>query len=665
MKKRILVVAQETALRAKIARVLQAAGYAVELAANEKRAIEMAAHGEMDAAIAVPGPSLAGLAMARELRDAVPKMIVLADRAGDIVRLGRSLPGVDVFLSQPLNEQELLRRLAQPIVSQGAANDDTAPAILRLEGGGSLDIAGRTFLDAEGRELPLTRAESLLLAAFARSPGRVLSRDQLRHAVAGHGAEPYDRSIDMHVARLRRKIEPDPKAPRFILTVPGDGYKFVARQQSADAGRGAVGGERVERRLTVADVSGAGEQAAPVLALPNNPSIAVMAFQNMSGDPLQDYFADGMAEDIITALSRMRWLFVIARNSTFTYKGRAVDVKQVGRELGVRYVLEGSVRKSANRVRISVQLIDASTGVHLWADRFESALDDIFDLQDKVTASVVCAIAPKLEQAETARATRKPTQSLDAYDYFLRGMASFHQWTREDVREALRLFYRAVELDPAFAAAYGAAAQCYANRKANGYMTDRAQEIAEAARLARRAVALGKDDAFALSSGGNALAYVVGDVEGGTSCIDRALTLNPNLAAAWYYSAWVRMFLGEPDVAIEHLARAIRLSPLDPRVGLMQTAMAFAHFFAGHHDEASSWADRAVRDAPDFVAATYISAASHALAGRLEIAQRTMARARQFDPARRISDLKDEIPLRRPQDYARLAEGLGKAGLPT
>ena len=641
MRKRILVVAQETALRAKIARVLQAAGYAVELAASEKRAIEVAAHGKMDAAIAVLGPSLTGLAMARELRDAVPKMIVLADRADDIVRLARSLPGVDAFLSQPLNEQELLRRLAQPIVSQGAANDETAPAILRIEGGGSLDMAGRTFLDAEGRELPLTRAESLLLAAFARSPGRVLSRDQLRHAVAGHGAEPYDRSIDMHVTRLRRKIEPDPKTPRFILTVSGAGYKFVARPQ-----RGAVGTTR------------------PALALPDKPSIAVLPFENMSGDPEQDYFADGMVEDVITALSRMRWLFVIARNSTFTYKGRAVDVKQVGRELGVRYVLEGSVRKSASRVRVSGQLIDASTGAHLWADRFESALDDIFDLQDQVTASVLCAIAPKLEQAEIARATRKPTESLNAYDCFLRGMASFHRWMREDVNEALRLFYRAIELDPDFAAAHGAAAQCYANRKANGSMTDRAQEIAEAARLARRAVALGGDDAFALSSGGNALAYVVGDVEGGTGCIDRALALNPNLAAAWYYGAWVRIFLGEPDVAVEHLARAIRLSPLDPRVGLMQTAMAFAHFFAGRHDEASSWADRAVRDAPDFVAATYISAASHALAGRLEIAQRTMARARQFDPARRISNLEDEIPLRRPQDYARLAEGLGKAGLP-
>ena len=316
---------------------------------------------------------------------------------------------------------------------------------------------------------------------------------------------------------------------------------------------------------------------------PDKPSIAVLPFENMSGDPEQEYFADGMVEEIITALSRMRWLFVIARNSSFTYKGRAVDVKQVGRELGVRYVLEGSVRKAANRVRITGQLIDASTGAHLWADRFDGGLEDIFDLQDQVTASVVGAIAPKLEQAEIERAKRKPTESLDAYDYYLRGMASFHQWTKEANNEALRLFYRAIELDPDFASAYGMAAWCYVWRKSNGWMTDRAQEIAEAARLARRAVELGKDDAVALAQGGHALAFVVGDLDGGAAFIDRALVLNPNLATAWLLSGWMRAYLGEPDVAIEHLARAMRLSPLDPILYQMQSGIAFAHFFAGRY----------------------------------------------------------------------------------
>jgi adenylate cyclase len=232
----------------------------------------------------------------------------------------------------------------------------------------------------------------------------------------------------------------------------------------------------------------------------------------MSGDPEQEYFADGIVEEIITALSRMRWLFVIARNPSFTYKGRAIDVKQVGRELGVRYVLEGGVRKAANRVRITAQLIDASTGAHLWADRFEGALEDIFDLQDRVTASVVGAIAPKLEQAEIERAKHKPTESLDAYDYYLRGLATLYPRTRELNDEALRLFYKAIELDPEFSSAYGMAAWCYARRKGSRWMVDRVKETAETARLAPRVVELRKEDAVALSRGGFALAYVVGDL---------------------------------------------------------------------------------------------------------------------------------------------------------
>jgi TolB-like protein len=227
----------------------------------------------------------------------------------------------------------------------------------------------------------------------------------------------------------------------------------------------------------------------------------------MSSDPEQDYFADGIVEEIITGLSRFRSLFVIARNSTFTYKGRAIDVKQVGRELGVRYVVEGSVRRSGGRVRIAGQLVDASTGAHLWADRFDGELTDIFDLQDRVTASVVSAIAPKLEEAEIERVSRKPTGSLDAYDCFLRGMAAFHNWTREANTEALALFYKAAELDPGFALAHARAAGCYARRKTAGWVADRDHDVREAERLARRAVELGRDDAAVLTSAGTALAF--------------------------------------------------------------------------------------------------------------------------------------------------------------
>ena len=399
-------------------------------------------------------------------------------------------------------------------------------------------------------------------------------------------------------------------------------------------------------------------------ALPAKPSIAVLPFENMSGDLEQDYFADGMVEEIITALSRMRWLFVIARNSSFTYKGRAVDVKQVGRELGVRYVLEGSVRKAGDRLRITGQLVDATTGAHLWADRFDGGLKDVFDLQDQVTASVVGAIAPKLEQAEIERAKRKPTESLDAYDYYLRGMAGVHRWTRDANNEALQMFYRAIELDPNFASAYGMAARCYVQRKGSAWMIDRAQEVAETARLARRAAELGWDDAVALCAAGLPLAWVVGDLDDGAALIDRALLLNPNLAMAWLFSGWVKVWLGEPEVAIEHLARAMRLSPNDPHVFNMQAATAAAHFFAGRYAEASSWAEAATREKPTHLIATAMAAASGALTGRLSEAEKAMARLCQIDPALRLSNLKDLGPFRRPEDFARWVEGLRKAGLP-
>jgi TolB-like protein/class 3 adenylate cyclase len=404
----------------------------------------------------------------------------------------------------------------------------------------------------------------------------------------------------------------------------------------------------------------------PALALPDKPSIAVLPFQNMSDDPKQEYFTDGMVEEIITALSHFRQLFVIARNSTFTYKGRAVDVRQMGRELGVRYVLEGSVRKAANRVRITGQLIDTATGAHLWANRFDGGLDDIFDLQDQVTASVVGAIAPTLEKAEIERSKRKPTESLDAYDYFLRGMASYYQITSLVANaEALRLFGRAIDQDAEFASAYGMAAGCYLWRKSNGWMSDPANEIAETARLAQEAVKFGKDDAIALAASGSALALVVRDLESGVALIDRALQLNPNLAMAWHWGGYVKIWLGEPDAGLERLARAIRLSPLDQRMPQIQSAAAHAHFMAGRYDEASQWAAMALRDAPDLQPGLRIIAASKALTGWLEPAQTAVARLRQLNPALRVSSLKDVLgPYRRPDDVARYEEGLRRAGLP-
>src|SRR2546429_65723 len=346
------------------------------------------------------------------------------------------------------------------------------------------------------------------------------------------------------------------------------------------------------------------------LTLPDKPSIAVLPFTNLSSDPEQEYFADGMVDDIITALSHFKALFVIARNSSFTYKGRAVDVKRIGRELGVRYVLEGSVRKAANRVRITGQLVDTATGAHLWADRFDGGLGDIFDLQDQVTESVVGAIAPAVEKAEIERAKRKPTESLDAYALYLRGLARFYQFTdRQANGEALRLFNSAIELDPDFASAYGRAALCYVIAKINGWISGAANEIAEVTRLAQRAVELGKDDAIALAASGYALAHIVLDLGVGAALIDRSLVLNSNSAEAWNFGGWVKNFLGAPEPALERFARAMRLSPLDPRMSGMRAGTAYAYFFLGRYDEAACWAAMALQDNPDYQLGLRIAAA--------------------------------------------------------
>jgi TolB-like protein len=521
-------------------------------------------------------------------------------------------------------------------------------------------LFGEYALDPDRRELT-RNAEAVaigpkvfdLLLYLVQNREHVVSKDALLDAVWA-GRIVSESTLTSHINTVRKAIGDSGEEQRLVRTLARKGFRFVGDVKETQDGVAPPA-------VSVAKLE---EASAPALSLPDGPSIAALPFQNWSGDPEQEYFADGVVEDIITALSRVHWLFVIARNSSFTYKGRAVDVKQVGRELGVRYLMEGSVRKAANRVRITGQLIDATTGAHLWADHFEGSLDDIFELQDQVAERVVGAIMPKLERAEIERAKRKPTESLHAYDYYLRGMASLHQATRESVSEALRLFTKAIEIDPDFASAYAMAAWCYFWRKINGWMDDRAQEVAEGARLARRAAQLGKDDAVALARGGHALAHLEGDLNGGIALIDKALELNPNLAAAWFLSGFLRVGRGEHDDAIERFTRARRLSPLDPEISRMQSGMAMAHLLAGRFDAASSWAEMAFRELPSLLYPVGALAASHALAGRMDQAQQAMRHMRQLDPTLRISKLADWLPFYRTEDLAMLADGLRKAGLP-
>lgn len=522
-------------------------------------------------------------------------------------------------------------------------------------------VFGDYVLDPERRELTL-RSQVVtvgpqvfdLLLYLVTNRDRVVSKDDLLQAVWS-GRIVSESTITSHINAVRKAIGDSGEEQRLVRTVARKGFRFV----------GEIGESRLPDGAGVAEPAfGDAREPSPGLVLPDKPSITVLPFHNLSGDPEQDYFADGVVEDIIAALARMRWLFVIARNSSFTYKGRAVDVKEVGQELGVRYVLEGSVRRAANRVRLTGQLIDAATGTHLWAERFEGTLDDIFELQDRMAESVVGAIAPQLERAEIERAKRKPTESLDAYDYYLRGTAKLHSGTREAIDAALPLFYRATELDPEFASAYGMAAWCHFWRKLNGWTTDLPREIAEGARLARLAVELGRDDAVALTRGGHALAHLTGDLDGGIALLDRAVLLNPNLAPAWFLGGALRALRGETDAAIEHLAHAVRLSPLDPEMFRMQVGMALAHFFAGRFDSASIWAEKALRNLPSLLPAAALAAAGHALAGRKDKADQAMQRLRSLDPSLRVSNLKDWMPIHRPEDLAQFADGLRLAGLP-
>jgi TolB-like protein len=400
------------------------------------------------------------------------------------------------------------------------------------------------------------------------------------------------------------------------------------------------------------------------LTLPDRPSIAVLPFQNMSGDPEQEYFADGMVEDFITALSRFKSLFVIARNSSFSYKGKSPDIRQVGRELGVRYVLEGSIRKSGGRVRITGQLIDAENGTHLWADRFDGSLEDVFELQDQVTMSVVGAVAPTLDRAEMQRAKRKPVENLDAYDCFLRGLAHSHVLTRDAQAEALRQFYRAIELDPEFATPYGMAARCYAFRKVQGWPSDKDADEAETRRLGLRLSVIGQDDALALCSAGYALIWICRDYDVAAAMIDQGLAINPNLAAGWISRATLSLMAGRHETAPGEYSRALRLNPKDPESYRPEAGLGAVHLLQGQYKEALDWFTKSLSHQQGWGTAIIGSAAANGFLGNIDEAGEFVKQILEQNPAMRISNLPDYLPFRRREDINAFADGLRLAGLP-
>ena len=505
-----------------------------------------------------------------------------------------------------------------------------------------LDLdAGILFRDAEPTMLG-RRAVALLRLLLERA-GTPVAKDALI-AAAWPGLAVEDSNLTVQIAALRRLFADSAGVGDWIETLPRRGYRYV--------------GPAVARSETGAEAAAPGS---PALILPDKPSLAVLPFANLSGDLEQGYFTDGMVDDIITALSRIKWLFVIARNSTFRYKNRAVDVKQVGRELGVRYVLEGSVRKTADRVRINVQLIDAARGSHVWAERHERRLDDIFALQDEIALAVVGAIEPSLRQAEVERVKRKRPDSLDAYDLVLQAQPDIYSGMPERSATALALLERALALDPSYALAHGFAAMGRHNRFLRAGLRD--DDRAASIRHARAAIASGQDDALALTFAGFSIGMDGHDRAAAFAAFEAALAVSPSTALTYILGSVILGWTGEAERAIDWAERAMRLSPFDPWTFAAFHAFMLGHFHRGRYEAAADAAYKAVQSNPGHSISYMLLAAPLAKLGRLTEAKAAAARVLELQPAFRYSRQFAGVDCA-PALAAALGEALAAAGLP-
>ena len=456
-----------------------------------------------------------------------------------------------------------------------------------------------------------------LLRILIDRAGAPVSKDALIEA-AWPGLAIEDSNLTVQIAALRRALGEAPGGEGWIVTLPRRGYRFVG-----------PGVTKSEAQGPAAPMAHPAASLSP--ALPDKPSIAVLPFENLSGDPEQGYFVDGMAEEIITALSRIRWLFVIARNSSFTYKGRAVDVKQVGRELGVRYVLEGSVRRAGSRTRITAQLLDATTGAHLWADRFDAQLADVFELQDNVASSVAGVIEPRLEGAEFRRSAQRVPNDLTAYDLCLQARVHTRSWEREGVMRALDLVGQALTRDPDYGLALAFAAHCHMQLSGNGWSEDQQRSRQEGIDFARRALQAAGDDPNVLVPVAHVLGYFEPDIGPAITLIDRALDLNPSFAFGWFVNGWLRLWAGQADVAVELLEKSLRLNPL--RRAPATFTIGVAHFFARRLEKAAAMLQVSLQETPNWAPCLRFLASCYAHLGRLVDARSIIEKLMQITPA--------------------------------
>jgi TolB-like protein len=466
-----------------------------------------------------------------------------------------------------------------------------------------LDL-GNDLLLRGTEPVALGKRAILVLRALIERPGTLVSKEALIEA-AWLGQAVEESNLTVQIAALRRAFGTASGGDGWIETMPRRGYRFVGPVVATEAAS---------------------------LALPEKPSLVVLPFQNMTGDAEQEYFVDGMVEEITTAIARLPWLFVIARNSAFTYKRKPFDVKQVAQELGVRYVLEGSVRKAANRVRITGQLIDTATGAHIWADRFDGALNDIFDLQDQVASNVAGAIEPKLRQSEIERASRKPASSLSAYDLYLRALAQSYRYTEKGLAEAVAFARQALAIDPSYAPAAAMVSVCRWMQRVQGWGALSADDVGEACCLARQVLEAERDDAETIWQAAMTLFRLAGETAMAAAALDRTLTLNPNAAHAWMARGNIHASRNQPEAAIEAIERARRLSPFDPYTFFYAFTIASAHFSARRFKQAAEWADRALHDQPRLASAMRLKVAALAYLGDLDEARAQLGRLLAIDP---------------------------------
>jgi TolB-like protein/Tfp pilus assembly protein PilF len=534
---------------------------------------------------------------------------------------------------------------------------------------------------AHGGRIVKTTGDGLL-AEFASVVDAVAGAAAIQRAMAERNKDvPRDSRIEFRIGVNLGDIIIDGD------DIYGDGVNIAARLEGlAEPGGICISGaavDQVEGKLDLAFEDG-GEQRVksikkpvrvyrvrmatkavePALGLPDKPSIAILPFENVSGDPEQEYFADGITEDIITSLSQIRWLFVIARNSTFSYKGKSPDVRQVARELGVRYTLEGSIRKAGNRVRISAQLINATTGNHLWARRYDRELEDIFALQDEIAESIVAAIQPELGSAEQERARRKLPENLNAWDIYQRGLWHMYHFTNEGLDEAQKLFARAIAMDPDFAPSHGGMAYVHVQKAFYAAPETRVETLDEALSMARKAVALDEKDAVGHFTLGRAHSLRC-EFEAGVDELETAIDLNPSFAQAHFGLGHVLSHSDRMEKAIPSFDRAIRLSPQDPHLFAFYATRALTHLYLGQYDAAASWARKAVR-APHATFWPHLAyAASLAYLGQADYAKAALAELLKYRPGYTCAVARDDFFFTRNNEIVeRAVDGLRKAGLP-